>query len=82
MVKFPRSPIKYSVPTESKVQISIYDLLGSEIAVLVNGDHSAGTYSVNWNASEFPSGMYVYRISAVSKDNISFSINKQMLLVK
>jgi hypothetical protein len=73
----PSTLIKYSVPKNSFVKISVYDFLGREIQTLVNEKHSAGTYEVNFNASELSSGVYFYKIQA---DN--FTSVKRMVLVK
>jgi photosystem II stability/assembly factor-like uncharacterized protein len=60
----PSTKISFSIPKESKIGITIYDILGKEIAVLVNAELKAGNYSVAWNASEFASGVYFCRMEA------------------
>jgi hypothetical protein len=60
----PSSRIRFDVPKNSKVSIKVYDLLGREVSVLVdNTQCEAGTYSVEFNASSFATGVYFYRIS-------------------
>ena len=60
----PITTIKYSVPTASFVQLMVYDVLGNEIATLVNQEKSAGNYEVEFNASQIPSGVYFYSLNA------------------
>ena len=73
----PATTIEYSVPEQSMVTITIYDALGKEIEQLYSGEKSAGTYSVQWNASNYSSGIYFYRLSADK-----FVQVKKMLLLK
>jgi endonuclease/exonuclease/phosphatase family metal-dependent hydrolase len=58
-------------------KLVIYNMLGSEIEVLVNQSLKPGSYSVGWNASAFPSGIYIYSLSAGN-----FSESRKMILVK
>ncbi len=60
----PLTTIRYGLPQVGKVRLAIYDLLGREVAVLVNGEQSGGWKEVEWNASTVPSGVYLYRLSA------------------
>jgi hypothetical protein len=55
----------------------MFDLLGREVATLVNDTKDAGTYSVQWNASGFSSGIYFYQLQANGKRDI-----KKMLMIK
>ena len=73
----PSTTIKYAVPKLSFVTIKIYDLLGSEVATLVNEEKPVGTYELNWNAANLPSGVYFYRLQAGS-----FVETKKMILIK
>lgn len=73
----PSTTIKFSVPYKSHVNITIYDVTGKEISSLVNEEKSAGTYSVNFNARNLSSGMYLYRIACGN-----FTQVKKMLLLK
>jgi hypothetical protein len=73
----PATKIKYDIPTDSRVTIKIYNLIGQEVATLLDDDQEAGYKSVEWNASSLPSGMYIYRITAGS-----FSDVKKLMLVK
>jgi hypothetical protein len=60
----PTTTINYSIPQTRFVKISIYDMLGREVAVLVNEDKSAGNYSIIFNGSNLTSGVYLYRMQA------------------
>ncbi len=60
----PTTTIRYSIPKESFVTIKVYDVIGKEITSLVNERKSTGNYSINFNASNLPSGIYFYRMQA------------------
>jgi hypothetical protein len=73
----PSTNISFELPKSGLVKLIIFDTLGKEIAILVNEQLNAGTYSVDWNALQNPSGVYFYRIET---DN--FTTTKRMLLIK
>ena len=73
----PSTKIEYSVPQASQVQIKVYDVLGNEVATLVNEEKPAGTYELTWNAASHPSGVYFYQLRAGS-----FVETKKMVLMK
>jgi photosystem II stability/assembly factor-like uncharacterized protein len=73
----PTTTITYQIPQNEFVTLKIYDLLGKEVAELVNEVKNAGQYNVQWNASALPSGTYFYKIQAGS-----FTEVKRMLLIK
>jgi len=73
----PSTKIKYLVPQSSNVVIKVFDILGNEIEILVNEEKPVGTYEVNWNAANLPSGVYFYQLRAGS-----FVQTKKMLLLK
>jgi photosystem II stability/assembly factor-like uncharacterized protein len=73
----PLTNVKYQIPKLSFVTIKIYDVLGNEIAELVNEEKAIGSYKVEFNASDLPSGIYFYRIQAGS-----FIDTKKMIIVK
>jgi hypothetical protein len=73
----PSTKITYSIKEEGLVTLKIYDVLGKEIATLVNESKPEGIYEAEFNASQLPSGMYIYKIQAGS-----FSDVKKMLLTK
>ena len=73
----PSTQIKFSVPQTSNVKVLVTDLLGREVATLVNDNLAAGNYSVNFNASSLSSGIYFYTLVT---DN--FKQSKKMILMK
>ena len=73
----PSTKIQYSLPQSSKVVIKVFDILGSEIEILVNEEKSAGTYELNWNASKLSSGVYFYQLKAGN-----YIQTKKMILMK
>jgi hypothetical protein len=76
--------IKYNLPTLSSVCVKIYNVLGQEIATLVNEIQVAGAKYVKWDGNDVASGIYFYKIKAtgVSFPHESFSQIKKMLLIK
>jgi len=60
----PTTTIKYGLPRSSMVRLSVHDLLGREVSVLVNERRDAGVYEVKFDASELASGVYLYRLQA------------------
>jgi len=60
----PITTIKYDIPNKTDVNLSVYDITGRLVDNLVNRTQSAGSYSVQWNASNVSSGVYIYRIDA------------------
>jgi len=73
----PSTKIKYSVPQSSNVVLKIYDVLGKEVATLVNEEKPVGSYEVEFNPSSLTSGVYFYKLQAGS-----FVDTKKMLLLK
>lgn len=78
----PTTKIKYSIPSDAKgemanVKLIIYDILGREVAVLVNEEQKPGNYEVDWDARKFSSGVYFYQIKTAS-----FTNTKKMMLIK
>ncbi len=79
----PSTNIVYSIKNESLIKLVVYDLLGREIKVLVNEMKQPGNYSVRFDGSNLPSGVYIYKLDAVSSDGSkSFSSVKRMILIK
>ncbi|MDX2129098.1 MAG: FG-GAP-like repeat-containing protein [Chloroherpetonaceae bacterium] len=80
----PSTSIAYALPSQSRVSLEVYDLLGRKVAILVNGIQNAGSYTVGFNASNLASGMYIYRISAnpIGVESSPFSETKKMVLIK
>jgi hypothetical protein len=73
----PSTQISYTVGKQGFVSLKIYDVLGREVASLVNEVKQAGTYPVTWNAAKLGSGVYFYKIHVGS-----FSETKKMILIK
>jgi len=73
----PDTRIKYKLPKESFVVISIFDMLGREVAVLVNENQTIGTHEVVFNGDNLPSGAYLCKMTAGN-----FTDSKKMVLVK
>ena len=73
----PSTMIEYRLSSASHITLKVYNLLGDEIATLVNGQQGAGLHAVRFNASPYASGMYFYRMNAGR-----YSEMKKMLLVK
>lgn len=79
----PSTVIRYALPSESKVTLTIYNLLGQAINELVNDTKSAGYHEVNFKANNLASGIYFYRISATSIDGKHNSVDtKKLILLK
>lgn len=73
----PSTTIKYSIPELSKVRLTLFNLLGEEVTTLVNEEKIAGNYSVEFNASSAPSGVYFYQLKAGE-----YIQTKKMILIK
>jgi hypothetical protein len=73
----PSTRISYSIPKTGYVSLKVYDILGREVATLVNGYQQANQYSVNFDASKLASGIYLYKLKAGD-----FVQTKKMILMK
>ena len=73
----PTTSIRYTVGKADNVSLTVYNMLGQEIASVVNQFQTAGSYTVNFDASKLASGMYLYKIQSGS-----FSDVKKMMLLK
>ncbi len=79
----PVTRIRYSITERADVNISVYDILGNKVSEIVNSAHNSGTYEAGFDASGFASGVYFYRINAVSTEgNKLFNDTKRMILIK
>lgn len=78
----PSTKIKFSLAADSKVSVKLYNLLGQQVASLLNGDYTAGRHEVTFNASSFSSGIYFYVINAAGRDGQNFTATKKMTLMK
>ncbi len=77
----PSTVIEYSLPENSKVTLTIYNILGQEVARILDQQQEAGVYKVNWNATGFASGVYIYNIS-VEAPTKNYTDSKRMMLLK
>lgn len=73
----PSTTIKYQVPQNSFVNVSVFDILGNQVKTLVNEEKAAGSYDLKFDASNIPSGVYFYKIQTSS-----FTQTKKMILMK
>lgn len=73
----PTTNINFTLPQATNVTLTVYNVLGQQVARLVNGRLAAGQHSVQFDASNLASGMYLYRIEAGT-----FAQNKKMMLIK
>lgn len=74
----PKTMIKFYLAEESRVNISIYNLVGEKIKVLFNGQKDKGLHSITWNADNYSSGVYICRVNTVSSIG---SNSKQLKLI-
>jgi S-formylglutathione hydrolase len=73
----PVTKINYELPSASSVKLAVYDVLGREVAVLVGGKQSAGKHEIKWDASNYTSGTYFYKLTTGD-----YTRTKKMMLVK
>jgi len=73
----PTTSIRYAIDSRQFVSLKVYNLLGKEVATLINENKEAGNYMVNFDASNLPSGVYLYKLQAGE-----FIQTKKMTLVK
>jgi hypothetical protein len=79
----PSTTLQYSLPVSGRVKIAIFNILGQQVAELVNSEQSAGWHLVDWNAN-VASGVYAYRLEVVSTSNPNqrFIDVKKMILLR
>ncbi len=73
----PSTIIEFNLPKSSYINLTVYNTLGELVSTLVSQNLEKGRYSYQFNASELPSGIYIYQLSAGSFNSI-----KKMLLIK
>ncbi len=78
----PGTKIKFSLAADSKVTLTVFDVLGQEVANLISGNLAAGSHEIDFNASNINSGVYFYRIDATGVDGTNFTSVKKMILAK
>ena len=82
----PLTKIKFDIPVRMRrgafVQLIIYDILSCKVTTLVNEQLQPGTYEVEWNATNYPSGIYFYNLNAKGLDGSNFTSTKKMILLR
>jgi len=73
----PVTMIRFDIPQDAIIDLSVYDLLGKKIATLLHGEKQPGRYTLRWDGSGLPSGIYIYRFNANGTTN-----TKKMILMK
>jgi hypothetical protein len=73
----PETRIRYSITSAVNVKITVYDVLGNAVKSLLNEKQNAGTYEAVFDASQFSSGVYFYKIEAGT-----FTDTKRMILIR
>ena len=73
----PTTQIHYSIEKSGNVSLKVYDVLGRQVAELVNTNQAPGQYTVNFNGESFASGVYLFKI-----ESGSFTETKKMILMK
>ncbi len=73
----PTTIINYNIPNESRITLKVYNILGKEVATLVDGVKAAGNYNVTFNGSNLASGVYFYQLRAGN-----FTATKKLILLK
>ena len=73
----PVTSISYSVPSEGSISLKVFDLLGEEVAAIVEGEHQSGNYTVQFDGSQLSSGVYFYKLT--SRD---YTLTKKLILMK
>ena len=79
----PSTQIRYALPEQSQVVLTVYDMLGRKVRTLVNGVQDAGYRTVMWNATSdlgtpVSAGMYIYTIRAVSYTHLTLPTNREV----
>jgi hypothetical protein len=78
----PSTTIEYNLRYNAKVKLTVYDLLGREVRVLVNKEQAAGTYQVTFDAANLAGGIYFYKLEAVSENGYRYVDMKKLILIK
>jgi hypothetical protein len=78
----PLTTISFVIPNSSFIILKVFDVIGSEVATLINEMKEPGFHSVKWNGSDNSSGMYIYQVRAKSADGNETIERKKMMLIK
>ena len=73
----PNTTIEFEIPNRQLIKLKVFDILGNEVAELLNEERTAGSYKIEFNTSNLSSGVYVYQLQTNSK-----ILSKKMLLLK
>jgi hypothetical protein len=73
----PATNINYEIPEKAFVSIKVFNLLGQEVATLINKEQNSGSYSLKFDGHNLPSGLYIYQINTAK-----FNQTRKMLLIK
>ena len=73
----PTTHIRFNIPETANAKLTVFNVMGEEVATLVNGVMQAGGHTVSWNAASMPTGVYFYQL-----ESGNFSQTKKLLLVK
>ena len=79
----PSTTVEYSLPTDSELTLSVYDIQGRLVTHLYKGLISTGYYKAIWNASKYSSGIYFIRMHALDSDGKNnFESTQKIMLIK
>ncbi|MCW8960937.1 MAG: T9SS type A sorting domain-containing protein, partial [Ignavibacteriaceae bacterium] len=83
----PTTKIEFSLPIAAEVQLVVYNILGQQVASLINEQQTAGNHSILWNADDskgmkLSSGIYLYKLKANGIDGSEFQETRKMILLK
>ncbi len=78
----PATIINYQVPVASRIVLKVFDVLGNEVATLVDSYKSVGRYGINFDASSLSSGLYCYKLEATSNNKSIYREVRKMMLLK
>lgn len=78
----PSTTLEFSLAKDSRVTVKVFDIIGQEVATIVNNSFSSGSHQINFDASNLNSGVYLYRLEANAVDGSTFSATRKMTLTK
>ena len=73
----PSTTIEFALPAAGYIAVKVYNLLGEELATLTSGNYPPGIHRLTWDASQLPSGVYIYRL--IAGEHLQ---SRRMVLVK
>jgi hypothetical protein len=78
----PSTDISFALPAASHVKLTVYNVLGQEVETLADQQMEAGVHTLTWQANDYSSGVYFYRLSAVANGQEQFTKTQKMMLLK